>query len=288
MRGVAIEPRVPGHPDERVAHEQLGAQLRGFVAGDPMSRSTRPSRSSSGRSSPSATNARLTRGARARSRPDVTALLTELFADAERVDAPMGEALRALSATERTALFTDYRRLYGDLAKDAYLPISPAGGALLYTLARVRDAATIVEFGTSFGLSTIYLAAALVDRGGGRLITSELSPAKAARARANLERAGLAHVVEFRVGDALDTLADLPAGVELLYLDGAKSLYRSVLGLVEPRFAPRAVIAADNIDLTPLVHEFTSYVRDPANGYASNRVVIGDEPLEVCVRTAGA
>ncbi|HEX3765663.1 MAG TPA: class I SAM-dependent methyltransferase [Kofleriaceae bacterium] len=181
-------------------------------------------------------------------------------------------------------LHADWRRLYGELAADAYLPIGRAGGELLYTLARARDARTIVEFGTSFGLSTIYLAAALADAGGGRLITTELSEAKAAAARRNLERAGLAQRVEIRVGDALDTLADLPGGVDLLYLDGAKSLYRRVLGLVEPRLAPHAIVAADNIDMVELVGEFTRYVRDPANGYASNRVVAG-EALEVAVRT---
>jgi predicted O-methyltransferase YrrM len=212
-------------------------------------------------------------------------LLDELFADAKRVDGPLFEGFRELPAAERAAMLADYPRMYGDLAKDAYLPISRAGGALLYALARLRDAQTIVELGTSFGLSTIFLAAAVVDRGGGRVITSELVPAKAARARKNLERVGLAHVVEFRVGDALDTLADLPAEVDLLFLDGAKSLYRRVLELVEPRFAARAVIAADNIEMTELVGDFTRYVRDPANGYAANRVVVGDEPLEIVVRT---
>lgn len=223
------------------------------------------------------------------SRSDVAALLDELFADAARADAPLGDVFRALSAAERTALFADYRRLYGELAKDAYLPISREAGALLYALARARDARTIVEFGTSFGLSTIYLAAAIADgnpgRGPGRIITSELSAAKAARARDNLARVGLAEVVEFRVGDALETLADLPSGVDLLYLDGAKSLYRGVLELVEPRFAPRAVICADNIDMAEVVGDFARHVRAPANGYASNRIVVGGEALEVAVRT---
>jgi predicted O-methyltransferase YrrM len=217
------------------------------------------------------------------SSPHVAALLDELFAEAARVDAPLGARFRAMPPAERAALHADWRHLYGDLATGAYLPIHREAGALLYTLARARDAQTIVEFGTSFGLSTIYLAAALADRGGGRLITTELSAEKASAARANLERAGLAHHVEIRVGDALETLADLPGSVDLLYLDGAKALYRRVLGLVEPRFAPRALVAADNIDMADLVADFTGYIRDPANGYASNRVVIG-EALEIAVR----
>lgn len=221
------------------------------------------------------------------SRPDVASLFDELFDAASRADAPIGAQFQTLSAGARAALFADYRRMYAEVAKDAYLPISRAGGTMLYSLARIRDASTIVEFGTSFGISTIFLAAALVDRGGGRLITTELAPAKAARAKDNLERVGLAHVVEFRVGDALDTLRELPADVDFLFLDGAKSLYRRVLEIVEPRFAPRAVIAADNLEMTDLVASFTRYIRDPANGYASNRVVIGEEPLEVVIRTRG-
>jgi len=217
------------------------------------------------------------------STPKVAALLDELFAEAGRADARFGDAFRSMPPAERAALHHDWRRLYGELAADAYLPIGRDGGGLLYTLARARDAETIVEFGTSFGLSTIYLAAALADRGGGRLITTELSSDKAAAARRNLERAGLSHHVEIRIGDALETLADVPDRVDFLYLDGAKPLYRRVLGLIEPRFAPRAVIAADNVDMVDLVADFTGYLRDPANGYASNRVVVGDA-LELAVR----
>ena len=220
--------------------------------------------------------------------PAVAALLDELFADATRADAPLMARMQAMPADERRALLADYKALYG-AAVEAYLPVSREAGVLLYQLARARDAHTIVEFGTSFGISTIYLAAALRDGGGGRLVTSELEPSKAARARANLERAGLADLVEFRVGDALDTLRPKPgdAPIDLLYLDGAKALYREVLELVERQLADRAVIVADNIDMAELVAPFTSYVRNPDNGYLSNRVVIG-EGLELTLRVGSA
>ncbi|HET9622372.1 MAG TPA: class I SAM-dependent methyltransferase [Kofleriaceae bacterium] len=216
--------------------------------------------------------------------PDVSALLDELFHDAARADAPITAQFRALDPAARNAMLADYKQTYG-AARDAYLAVSREAGTLLYSLARARGARTIVEFGTSFGISTIYLAAALRDGGGGRLITSELEPSKAARARANLERAGLADLVDVRTGDALDTLADVPAGVDFLYLDGAKTLYRPVLDLVAPRLAERAVVVADNIDMAELVAPYTAYVRDPANGFVSNRVVVG-EGLEISVRVA--
>jgi predicted O-methyltransferase YrrM len=215
--------------------------------------------------------------------PHVSALLDELFVDAAHADAPVLARLHALAPDERAALMTDYKQLYG-AARDAYLPVSREAGVLLYTLARARDARVIVEFGTSFGISTIYLAAALRDAGGGRLVTTELEPTKAARARAHLARAGLAELVEIRIGDALETLADPPGAIDLVYLDGAKPLYRPVLARLEPQLARRAVIVADNIDMVELVADYTRYVRDPASGYVSSRVVVG-EGLEITLRT---
>jgi hypothetical protein len=105
---------------------------------------------------------------------------------------------------------TDYLDFYGRL-KDFPLAVSRETGALLYMLARSCGARTIVEFGTSFGISTLYLAAALRDNGGGVLITTEFEPSKVARARGNLTAGGLIDLVEIREGDALQTLSiDLP------------------------------------------------------------------------------
>ena len=83
---------------------------------------------------------------------------------------------------------------------------APEIGRLLYILARGRNAKTIVEFGTSYGISGIHLASALRDGGGGRLITTEFDAIKADGARANFRSAGLDDLIEIRVGDAFDTL----------------------------------------------------------------------------------
>ncbi len=74
----------------------------------------------------------------------------------------------------------DYRATYRDHA-DHFLAVSPIYGRFLYMMARAGKATRIVEFGTSMGISTIYLAAALRDNGGGHLIGSELEPAKVKR-----------------------------------------------------------------------------------------------------------
>ncbi|MGO1075800.1 O-methyltransferase [Inquilinus sp. CA228] len=196
-------------------------------------------------------------------------LLERLFDEAEAASPAASPAVADLSAEERARLMrskTEYLELYGRL-KDFPLPVSRETGALLYMLARGCGARTIVEFGTSFGISTLHLAAALRDNGGGRLITSEFEPSKVARAQANLTAGGLADLVEIRVGDALQTLrTDLPDTIDLLLLDGAKALYPEILGLVESRLRPGACIVADNADDSP---DYLALVRSPASGYLS-------------------
>lgn len=193
-------------------------------------------------------------------------LLDQLFEQANAAPSP---SLLGFSREERERLMrskTEYLDLYGRL-KDLWLPVSRETGLLLYMLARSSRARTIVEFGTSFGISTLHLAAALRDNGGGRLITTEFEPAKVARAREHLNAGGLADLVEIREGDALKTLGvDLPEQVDLLLLDGAKSLYPDILDLVEGSLRPGSLVVADNADDSP---EYLLRVRAPGSGYLS-------------------
>ena len=196
-------------------------------------------------------------------------LLDRLFREADAAPPSSNAMLASLSAEERDRLMrskADYRDFYGRLA-DLPLAVSRETGTLLYMLARSSGARHVVEFGTSFGLSTLHLAAAVRDNGGGRVITSEFEPTKLARARANLAAGGLADLVECREGDALETLAaDLPETVDLLLLDGAKSLYPEILDLVEPRLRPGAFVVADNADYS---EAYLARVRSPSAGYLS-------------------
>ncbi|WFP62933.1 MULTISPECIES: O-methyltransferase [unclassified Mesorhizobium] len=193
-------------------------------------------------------------------------LLARLFKEAASATSP---AMARYSQEERARLLgskTEYLDFYGSL-KDLWLAVSPETGTLLYMLARSTGARIIVEFGTSFGISTLYLAAALRDNGGGRLITTEFEPSKVTRAKANLAEGGLLDLVEIREGDALETLSrDLPDRIDLLLLDGAKALYPEILSLVESRLRPGALVIADNADFLP---EYLQRVRSPAGGYMS-------------------
>jgi predicted O-methyltransferase YrrM len=159
-----------------------------------------------------------------------------------------------------------------ELSRDAPLAIKPEVGRLLYLLALGRRPGVIVEFGGSLGVSTIHLAAALRDGGGGTLITTEIQREKAAAAQRNLADAGLADLVELRVGDALETLADISAPVDLLFLDGWNELYLPVLHLMERHLAPCALVAADMSTGDPDSQRYRDYVADPRSGYASLEV----------------
>jgi predicted O-methyltransferase YrrM len=208
-------------------------------------------------------------------------LLERLFQEASAVSPLSIPWVAALSREERERLLqskTDYLELYGRL-KDAPLAVSRETGVLLYMLARSAGARTIVEFGTSFGISTLHLAAALRDNGGGRLITTEFEPSKVARARNNLDQGGLADLVEIREGDALQTLArDLPSQIDLLLLDGAKGLYPEILRLVEERLRPGALVVADNAKDSP---DYLARVRSADSGYLSTPVA---EDVELSMR----
>ena len=143
-------------------------------------------------------------------RPARTPVESVLFEEAAKASPETSPVLASLSEDEFTRFLrskTGYLDLYGQL-KDVPLEISRETGTLLYMLARSSRARNIVEFGTSFGISTLHLAAALRDNGGGRLITTEFEPSKVARARENLTAGGVIDLVEIRVGDALETTAN--------------------------------------------------------------------------------
>ncbi|NCE83398.1 O-methyltransferase [Pseudomonas sp. Q1] len=205
-------------------------------------------------------------------------LVERLYTQASAATSPI---IDSVPREERDRLMhskTEYLALY-TMLKDLWLPVSRDTGNLLYMLARSSRARAIVEFGTSFGLSTLFLAAALRDNGGGVLVGSEFEASKIALAREHFIEGGLSDLIEIREGDALVTLATgLPETVDLLLLDGAKSLYGDVLGLVEKHLRPGALVVADNTDYCP---EYLAHVRSADNGYLS--VPFADD-IELSIR----
>ena len=194
--------------------------------------------------------------------PPVSTLFERLFAEARESDQVLRSQTEHIPAAEQAALLRDpeHATNFYLRAKSFYLAVSPETATLLYMLTRSLNARSVIEFGTSMGVSTLHIAAALRDNGGGRLITTEFEPTKSEKARGHFAAAGLADLIELREGDATQTLAaDLPESVDLLLLDGAKSLYPQILEIVEPRLRSGALIVADNADWSP---EYLEIVRN--------------------------
>jgi predicted O-methyltransferase YrrM len=164
-----------------------------------------------------------------------------------------------------------------DVMSECFIPISPEQGEFLYLTARALGARNIVEFGTSFGISTIYLAAALKDSGSGCVISTELEPNKCRTAQKNLEEAGVAEFAEVRAGDAMETLKGLSEPVDLVLLDGWKDLYLPVLELIKPNLRPGSVVLADNIfTFRKALRPYVDYMQSGQNGFSSTTLDIGE------------
>jgi predicted O-methyltransferase YrrM len=165
-----------------------------------------------------------------------------------------------------------------DFLKDKMIPIHREQGAFLYLLARSIRAKTIVEFGTSHGLSTIYLAAAIRDNGGdGKVIGTEFVPEKVAEAQRNLEESGLARFARIQEGDARQTLRDLPHGIDLCLMDGFPPYSLEVFRLIAPRLRKGAFVVVDGTDmLREAQADFLAYLRDPPNGFRYTELSFGD------------
>lgn len=160
--------------------------------------------------------------------------------------------------------------------KDLYIPLDRDTGRFAYLVARSLGARRIVEFGTSFGISTIYLAAAVRDNGGGVVIGSEIEPGKVAQARANLEEAGLSDQVEIREGDAQETLRDPGGTVDMVLLDGWKDLYVPILQMLTPHVRPGGIVLADNIRTFPkALAPYVARVQGGEHGFRSVTLPLG-------------
>jgi predicted O-methyltransferase YrrM len=160
--------------------------------------------------------------------------------------------LEVLAEYEKRGAEEHRRQLQDGLEKwldqrDEFLiSVGPATGQLLNTLAKSIQAKAIVELGTSYGYSTVWLAEA-ARANGGKLISLDKADYKQAYAKERIARAGLTGYVEFRLGDALETLATLKGPFDFVLVDLWKELYVPCLELFYPKLAPGAFIAADNM-----------------------------------------
>jgi len=147
--------------------------------------------------------------------------------------------------------------------------VHPDQGELMYLLCRALNARRVVDFATSVGFSTLYLAAAMRDNGGGQVIGAEIVPAKIATAQRNLSEAGLAEFVEIRPGDARQTLREVGGEIDFALIDGwpgegGPSLALEVMQVIAPQLRQGALVLNDNAEA-----DYLAFIRDPGSGFRS-------------------
>jgi predicted O-methyltransferase YrrM len=213
-------------------------------------------------------------------RSPVKEILSRLYAAATETDAARQAEEQAMAAANDGVI--DEQTLAA-LNDQTFMAVAPEVGRLIYLLVRSRRPLLVVEFGTSFGLSAIHIAAALRDNDRGRLITTEQSASKAARAAQHLAQAGLSERVEIRQGDAFETLAAVQ-GIDVLLLDGWKPLYLPLLKQLEPALSRNCLVIADDvIRLADRLAPYLAYVRAADSGYLSCEIPL-DDGLELSIR----
>jgi predicted O-methyltransferase YrrM len=183
-----------------------------------------------------------------------------------------------------------YEVMDDDFFRDKLVALDPDKCRLIHLLCRSLGARRVVEVGTSFGVSTIYLAAAVRDQvgvdGDGLVIGTEIEPSKVAAARAHIAEAGLSRFVDVREGDVLQTLQQVPGPVDFVLLDIWTPLALPALRLLVPQLRKGAIVVCDFVVQAKREYaDYLAYVRDPANGFESATLPYRGG-LELSVRTA--
>jgi predicted O-methyltransferase YrrM len=169
----------------------------------------------------------------------------------------------------------------------AALQAGPEAAGFLNMLIRLLGARSIVEIGTSYGYTALWMGEAARDTGG-RVIGIEYYAAKCTRARESIDLAGLSDIVIVRQGDALQIVRELEGPIDLAFIDAAKPDYIVYFDVLLPKLRAGGCIVADNIILPERAREaaraYQAHVR--ANpSVRSMELTIGDG-LEMTVKIA--
>ena len=149
---------------------------------------------------------------------------------------------------------------------DKLVALEPIKAEFSALTCRALRAKRVVEIGTSYGVSTLYLADAVRSNGGGVVVGTEYEPAKAAAARANFAAAGVSDLIDLREGDLRETLKSLEGPIDFVLMDIWTEMARPALELLAPHLRPGAVIVADNTtQFRRAYRHFFEFVENPAN-----------------------
>lgn len=170
---------------------------------------------------------------------NIKATLIELYNDAKN------DKTRIIKGLVKSII----RPMQPEDFKHAYLSITEEQGLFLVDLIKKNKLKNIVEFGTSFGISTLFLAQGALETKG-RIITTELIASKAEKAMENFKKAEVSNIIDVRIGDAMQTLQNHKAPIDLLFLDGWKDLYQPLFNMLESNFHTNTIIYVDNANMT--------------------------------------
>ena len=149
---------------------------------------------------------------------------------------------------------------------DKLVALEPAKAEFCHLLCRALRASRVVEVGTSYGVSTVYLADAVRANGGGTVIATEYEPGKAAKARETFAAAGLTEVIDLREGDLRETLKVIEGPVDFVLMDIWTEMALPALELIAPHLRQGAVVVADNTaQVRHAYRHFFAFVEDPKN-----------------------
>jgi predicted O-methyltransferase YrrM len=170
--------------------------------------------------------------------------------------------------------------------RDKLAALDPVKAKFCYALCRAMNARRVVEAGTSYGVSTLYLAAAVRDSGGGTVIATEYEPEKAREARANWTAAGFAEAIELREGDLRETLNDIETPIDFLLVDIWTPMARPAIELVAPHMRAGAVVIADNTAaFRDCYADYFGFLEDSRNGFSTATLPF-EGGLEMSVKVA--
>ena len=216
------------------------------------------------------------------------AVLESLHAQSEGQDAAMADYF-GKRAAEGSIDWSAFDEDTNRFLSDKLVALDRDKAEFCYQLCRASNARRIVEIGTSYGVSTLYLAAAVRDnlRAGGAegiVIGTEYEPGKAKAARRHFAEAALDRYIDLREGDLRETLRQIDGPVDFVLVDIWISMARPALELVAPRLRPGAIVVCDNTEQYRSDYaDYFAFINDPANGFRTMTLPFGGG-LEFSVR----
>jgi predicted O-methyltransferase YrrM len=220
--------------------------------------------------------------------PPLGPLLDRLHAQSDAQGPALGSYF-AERAREGSLDMRDFDERTHRFMSDKLVALDRDKASLCYALCRALRARRVVEVGTSFGVSTLYLAAAVRDNlredgGTGVVIGTEHEPKKAEIARGHFAEAGLAHLVDLREGDLRQTLRRIDGPVDFVLMDIWVAMARPALELVAPHLRPGAIAIADNTTAFREAYaDYFAFLNDPTNGMRTQTLPF-EGGLELSVR----